>query len=595
MRFLEKAGNISISRLACGAIVCFFILSLVAMDTVQAADSQNCLACHDGTTDAPDVGLFNTSGHGRFGIDCIDCHDSSIPHDDGGRTYSFDSDYYAPTQSGVEYAAGYQLKYVNGEVPLMIPANYSITFVFDASLMRANAFRLCFDCHDSSAVLDNTPGDGLQTNFKASLPNPPRNYSYEWGSDIDVNEHFSHIMNHVGPFADSDWDSGTDGSGGTYGRDTLTTCTSCHNVHGAGGTHGSTNEAMIRDGSLAGRTGYGFSYVVEDVGNGGYPMVTSTGATQSTSVGAIFRNNTSNMCGGSMCHDDPAAPGVSSYDASGSGWGTYVEYYRPWYDYTDIDRDGDGYSSDVDCNDGDPDINPDATEECDGIDNNCDGATDEDFVDTDSDGDADCCDNCPLIANPEQEDSDDDGIGDACEVSTIDDILAFFDQHVGDDLYGRGRGWLAKLRLCVMRWMLEIAGEFIEQDRTNAACFVLQRAYKRCDDQPRPRDLVVGEATKGLAEKLYNLAASLGCKWVRPEYDVVVYSSTDEEGLWIHLELKDDEGNLMPYEDYIIYLPDGSVVQGTLDEDGYARERSVEPGTCHIIFPNRDKEAWERV
>jgi hypothetical protein len=82
---------------------------------------------------------------------------------------------------------------------------------------------------------------------------------------------------------------------------------------------------------------------------------------------------------------------------------------------------------------------------------------------------------------------------------------------------------------------------------------------------------------------------------VRPEYDVVVYSSTDEEGLWIHLELKDDEGNLMPYEDYIIYLPDGSVVQGTLDEDGYARERSVEPGTCHIIFPNRDKEAWERV
>ena len=217
----------------------------------------------------------------------------------------------------------------------MIPANYNITFSYNAQIMKATAFRLCFQCHDAAKVLDDTPGDSINSNFKASLPNPPRNYSYAWGSGAEVNEHVSHIMNYVGPFADSDWDIGTNGAGGSNGCDTLMACSSCHNVHGVAGVSGSTNEVMVRDGSLAGRTGYGFSYVIEDVSSGGYPWVTSTGATQANSVGAIFRNNTevNNMCGGSMCHGNPTPPAASSYDASGSSWGTYIEYYRPYYDY----------------------------------------------------------------------------------------------------------------------------------------------------------------------------------------------------------------------------------------------------------------------
>jgi len=303
-----------------------------------------CVGCHDDepatidTVDAPKVGGdgstfgYFITGHGADDkVPCDACHNVDITHFDGeARTYSFDSGYYGPSQSGVAYASGYRLKYVNGEVPLMIPANYGTTFSYNAQTMRDDAFRLCIDCHDSTKIFDDTPGDGIDSNFRASFPNPPRGYSYGVGSGGDTNEHVAHIMNYIGPFADSDWDALTTGPGGSGGSDTTMACSNCHNVHGASTVFGSTNEVMIRDGSLAGRTGYGFSYVIEDTGSGGYPMVTSTGANKSLSVGAIFRNNTANMCGGSMCHGSPTPPAASGYDASGSSWGTYLEYYRPY-------------------------------------------------------------------------------------------------------------------------------------------------------------------------------------------------------------------------------------------------------------------------
>jgi hypothetical protein len=77
-------------------------------------------------------------------------------------------------------------------------------------------------------------------------------------------------------------------------------------------------------------------------------------------------------------------------------------------------------------------------------------------------------------------------------------------------LEGRGSGWLAKLRLCLMREMLVIAGELIKHDRINAACFTLQRAYMRCDGDfwPLP-DFVVGDAVPELAEMIQTLRTSL--------------------------------------------------------------------------------------
>ena len=321
-----------------------------AGDVLTRGKEEWCAGCHD---DAPPVietvfapGVmgdgenygFKVSGHGRpdAGKECLDCHNANATHIDGeARTYDFDSAYYATAQSGVEYAAGYRLRYVGEEVPLMVPAHYGTTFGWSAASVRDNASRLCFDvgCHDSAEVFDDTPGDGIDSNFKASPPNPPRDYSYAWVGGEGANEHVAHVMNYVGPFWDSDWDTATTGTGGSDGRDSMTTCSSCHNVHGAPGTDGSTNEAMIRDGSFAGRTGYGFSYVIEDTSVGGYPWVTSDGATQATSVGAVFRDNTADMCAGSLCHGDPDPPLDSSYDATGNAWGTYLEYYRQWVDY----------------------------------------------------------------------------------------------------------------------------------------------------------------------------------------------------------------------------------------------------------------------
>ena len=76
-------------------------------------------------------------------------------------------------------------------------------------------------------------------------------------------------------------------------------------------------------------------------------------------------------------------------------------------------------------------------EACDGLDNNCDGETDEKYPDTDGDGLADCLetdkdgdgvedvqDNCELTPNSDQADADLDGDGDACDLDDDNDKVA---------------------------------------------------------------------------------------------------------------------------------------------------------------------------
>ena len=60
-----------------------------------------------------------------------------------------------------------------------------------------------------------------------------------------------------------------------------------------------------------------------------------------------------------------------------------------------------------------------ATEVCDGKDNDCNNVVDDGNVctiDTDGDGVPDSTDNCPTVSNADQKDTDGDGVGDACDV-----------------------------------------------------------------------------------------------------------------------------------------------------------------------------------
>jgi hypothetical protein len=214
-------------------------------------------------------------------------------------------------------------------------------------------YRLCFDsgCHLWDDILGDTP---VVTNFNASGPDPPLSYSYGT-PPTETNQHHLHVVSFVDgsetpaglPWWDSDWDLSTSFDVGYF--DSTIACVTCHNVHGAQGYFGSTNEAMIRDGKLVDgrpdtREGFKFSYVQEDTGAGGLPMVTSSDATRDNSIGAVFRTEPDfqswtriyigNMCMG--CHGDSPLCGAchpsggynaietEGYDASE----TYLEYYR---------------------------------------------------------------------------------------------------------------------------------------------------------------------------------------------------------------------------------------------------------------------------
>ncbi|WP_299110082.1 collagen-binding domain-containing protein [uncultured Winogradskyella sp.] len=74
---------------------------------------------------------------------------------------------------------------------------------------------------------------------------------------------------------------------------------------------------------------------------------------------------------------------------------------------------------------------------CDGIDNDNDGLIDEGFADTDGDGVADCIDNCIDTYNPNQTDADENGIGDICESPELEDYCDGIDND-GDGLIDEG-------------------------------------------------------------------------------------------------------------------------------------------------------------
>lgn len=95
-------------------------------------------------------------------------------------------------------------------------------------------------------------------------------------------------------------------------------------------------------------------------------------------------------------------------------------------DACDDDDDNDLSPDTLDCAPLDPTVFPGATEIEDGKDNDCDGVIDGGNPDSDSDGDGivDTADNCPTVANGNQQNFDADALGDACDPDDDNDSFA---------------------------------------------------------------------------------------------------------------------------------------------------------------------------
>jgi len=68
-----------------------------------------------------------------------------------------------------------------------------------------------------------------------------------------------------------------------------------------------------------------------------------------------------------------------------------------------------------------------------------------------------------------------------------------------------------------------------------------------------------------------------------------------DELSWIEIELVDEDDEPVPGKVYKITLSDGSVIEGTLDGEGFARHDGIPKGTCKVTFPELDENAWEKI
>jgi hypothetical protein len=64
---------------------------------------------------------------------------------------------------------------------------------------------------------------------------------------------------------------------------------------------------------------------------------------------------------------------------------------------------------------------------------------------------------------------------------------------------------------------------------------------------------------------------------------------------WIEVRLQDTEKKPIAGEPYRIRLPDYSIREGALDEEGKVRFDGIPPGQCQVSFPRIHGKEWKRI
>jgi type VI secretion system secreted protein VgrG len=104
-----------------------------------------------------------------------------------------------------------------------------------------------------------------------------------------------------------------------------------------------------------------------------------------------------------------------------------------------------------------------------------------------------------------------------------------------------------------------------------------------------------GEVAETKAQQIQTKTGKYGSTPIKPHKPPKTKEEKEQKKSWIEIELLGEDDSPIPGETYRITLPDGSVVEGTLDDKGLARVDGIDPGTCQITFPNLDQDAWQKM
>lgn len=103
-----------------------------------------------------------------------------------------------------------------------------------------------------------------------------------------------------------------------------------------------------------------------------------------------------------------------------------------------------------------------------------------------------------------------------------------------------------------------------------------------------------GKMAEIKAEQTEKQTGKYGSTPVKPFKSPTEEEAEEKELSWIEIELIDEEGEPVPGEKYKIILSDDTVIEGTLDGEGFARHDGIPKGNCKVTFPELDKDAWEK-